>query len=138
MIITSEASKHLIMPELAMSWEERFEEINKRKRTKYQELVEQCRARFWKTVYEPIKVGCRGFVGRLLCKVLTQLGITGGEKKRTVKSTSKAAEKATRWLWLRKADPWVAAGTLITPDWVAWARMYVVRLETPYDPRSQQ
>lgn len=23
---------------------------------------------------------------------------------------SEAAEKATRWLWLKRADPWVAAG----------------------------
>lgn len=39
MIIISEASKHLIMLELTVPWEERIEEANQRKGEKYQELV---------------------------------------------------------------------------------------------------
>ncbi|XP_057679565.1 uncharacterized protein LOC130908002 [Corythoichthys intestinalis] len=111
MIILSEASKHLIMLELTVPWEERIEEANERKRAKYQELVEECRGRGWRTFYEPIEVGCRGFAGRSLCKVLDRLGITGVAKKRAIQSASEAAEKATRWLWLKRADPWVATGT---------------------------
>lgn len=97
-IITSETSKQLIMLELTMPWEECVEEANKRKHAKYQELVEECRDKGWKTVYEPIEVGCRGFAGRSLCKVLTQLSIRGVEKKRDIKSASEATEKTTRWL----------------------------------------
>eukprot|EP00066_Takifugu_rubripes_P027132 XP_011616398.1 PREDICTED: uncharacterized protein LOC105418502 [Takifugu rubripes] len=111
MIITSEASKHLIMLELIVPWEERIEEANERKRAKYQELVEECRGRGWRTFYEPIEVGCRGFAGRSLCKAFGRLGITGTAKKRAIKAASEAAERATRWLWLKKADPWVATGT---------------------------
>ncbi|TWW77850.1 uncharacterized protein LOC130535078 [Takifugu flavidus] len=111
MIITSEASKHLIMLELTVPWEERIEEANERKRAKYQELVEECRGRGWRTFYEPIEVGCRGFAGRSLCKAFGRLGITGTAKKRAIKAASEAAERATRWLWLKKADPWVATGT---------------------------
>ncbi|TWW53841.1 hypothetical protein D4764_0194930 [Takifugu flavidus] len=107
MIITSEASKHLIMLELT----ERIEEANERKHAKYQELVEECRGRGWRTFYEPIEVGCRGFAGRSLCKAFGRLGITGTAKKRAIKAASEAAERATRWLWLKRADPWVATGT---------------------------
>ncbi|XP_062272394.1 LOW QUALITY PROTEIN: uncharacterized protein LOC133978067 [Scomber scombrus] len=113
MIITSEASRHLIMLELTVPWEERIEEANERKRAKYQELVEDCRGRGWRTFYEPIEVGCSGFAGRSLCKVLSRLGVTGAAKKRAIKSASEAAEKATRWLWIKRADPWVAAGTQV-------------------------
>ncbi|RXN07453.1 reverse transcriptase [Labeo rohita] len=98
MIITSEVSKELIMLELTVPWEERIEEANERKRPKYQELVEECRERGWRTIYEPIEVGCRGFAGRSLCKALSRLGVTGVAKKRAIRSASEAAEKATRWL----------------------------------------
>ncbi|TWW74688.1 hypothetical protein D4764_14G0006910 [Takifugu flavidus] len=94
-----------------VAWEERIEEANERKRAKYQELVEECRGRGWRTFYEPIEVGCRGFAGRSLCKAFGRLGITGTAKKRAIKAASEAAEKATRWLWLKRADLWVATGT---------------------------
>ncbi|TWW80104.1 hypothetical protein D4764_10G0011340 [Takifugu flavidus] len=111
MIIISEASKYLIMLELTVPWEEQIEGANESKRAKYQELVEECRGRGWRTFYEPIDVGCRGFAGRSLCKAFGRLGVTGTAKKRAIKAASEAAEKATRWLWLKRADPWVATGT---------------------------
>lgn len=39
MIITSEPSKYVILLEFTVPWEERIEEANERKCTKYQELV---------------------------------------------------------------------------------------------------
>ncbi|KAL4008901.1 hypothetical protein ACER0C_002753 [Sarotherodon galilaeus] len=66
MIIISEASKQLIMLELTVPWEERIEEANERKQGKYQDLVQECRGRGWKTFYEPIEVDCRGLKGPLL------------------------------------------------------------------------
>ncbi len=72
--------------------------------------MEECRERDWRTFYEPIEVGCRGIAGRFLCKVLSRLGIKGIAKKRAIQSASEAAEKATRWLWIKRADPWIATG----------------------------
>lgn len=69
MIITSEASKQLIMLQLTMHWEECIKEANDRKLVKYQELVEECKG--WNTLFEPIEFS----------SVLTQLGITGGCRK---------------------------------------------------------
>ncbi len=48
---------------------------------------------------------------RSLCKVLSRLGVTGVAKKRAIQSASEAVEKATRWLWIKRADPWTATGT---------------------------
>ncbi len=81
MIVTSEVSKQLIMLELTVPWEERIEEANERKCAKCQELVEECRERGWRTFYEPIEVGCRGFAWHSLCKVLSRLGVTGWPRR---------------------------------------------------------
>lgn len=32
----------------------------------------------------------------------------GSHKKRVIRSSSEPAEKATRWLWVKRADLWVA------------------------------
>ena len=112
MIIVSDSTKQLIILELTVPWEERMDEANDRKRTKYQELVDDCKRQGWRTHCEPLEVGCRGFAGRSLCKVYTLLGLTGEAKKKAIRSATEAAEKATRWLWIKRAEPWAnAAGT---------------------------
>ncbi|XP_041934289.1 LOW QUALITY PROTEIN: uncharacterized protein LOC121697073, partial [Alosa sapidissima] len=112
MIIVSDSTKQLIILELTVPWEERMEEANERKRAKYQELVEECRSQGWRTYCEALEVGCRGFAGRSLCKVLTMLGLPGEAKRKAIRSATEAAERATRWLWIKRADPWKnAAGT---------------------------
>ncbi len=69
------------MLELTVPWEERIEEANERKRAKYQELVEECRERGWRTFYEPIEVGCRGFAGRSLAKSSVVWVLQGGQEE---------------------------------------------------------
>ncbi|XDV13785.1 hypothetical protein PO909_002121 [Leuciscus waleckii] len=108
----SDSTKQLILLELTVPWEERMDEANERKRAKYQELVEECRRQGWQTRCEPLEVGCRGFAGRSLCYVFKTLGITGEAKRKAIRSATEAAEKATRWLWIKRAEPWaIAAGT---------------------------
>lgn len=93
-------------------WEDCIEEANEWKRSKYQELVKHCQRGGWKARCGPIEVGCRGFAGRSLCKVLTLLGITGAENKKAIKTNMEAAERASRWLWIRRRDLWTnATGT---------------------------
>lgn len=50
-------------------------------------------------------MGCRGFAGRSLCKVYSWLGITGAAKRKAIKTTMEAAERASRWLWIRRSGP---------------------------------
>lgn len=112
MIIVSEFTKQLIMLELTVPWEKRMDEANERKRTKYQEFVEECRRQGWRTCCEPVEVGCPGFAGHSFCKAFTLLGITGEAKRKAIRFATEAAEKATRWLWIKRADPWAnAVGT---------------------------
>ncbi|XP_061896860.1 uncharacterized protein LOC133645950 [Entelurus aequoreus] len=111
-LLTSVSSRQVLLIELTVPWEDRIEEANERKRSKYQKLVEQCRRGGWRARCEPIEVGCRGFAGRSLCKVFTLLGITGDRKRKAIKTTMEAAERASRWLWIRRSELWAnATGT---------------------------
>lgn len=68
MVLFSETSKQIILLELTVPWEDRIEEANEKRRAKYTGLVEDYRSNRWRTRCEPIEVGCRGFVGRSLCR----------------------------------------------------------------------
>ena len=86
-----------------------MEEAQERKRAKYADLVADCRRNGWKARCEPIEIGCRGFAGKSLHRVLGLLGICGLHRRRATKNILEAAEKASRWLWLRRGDVWRCA-----------------------------
>ncbi|KAK0146299.1 hypothetical protein N1851_014401 [Merluccius polli] len=105
-ILVSEATKQLVLLELTVPWEERMEEAQERKREKYQELVEDCRRNRWKTRCMPVEVGSPGFASHSLSKAYGTLGITGANRRRAIGNNVEAAEKASRWLWLKRGEQW--------------------------------
>ncbi|XP_056097411.1 uncharacterized protein LOC130076370 [Rhinichthys klamathensis goyatoka] len=105
-VLTSEASKQVILLELTVPWEDRMEEANERKRAKYSQLVEGCRSNGWRAICQPFEVGCRGFVGHSLCRAYKMLGITGASQRRAIKLATDAAEVASRWLWIKRGEAW--------------------------------
>ena len=109
--LVSEATKNVVMLELTVPWEERMEEAFERKREKYESLVNDCHKQGWKARCLSVEVGCRGFAGQSLCRAYTALGITGESRRRAIRNNTEAAEKASRWLWIKIVDPWlIAAG----------------------------
>ena len=109
MVLMSMASKQVVLLELTVPGEDRMEEAQERKRAKYADLVAECRRNGWKARCEPIEVGCRGFAGKSLHRVLGLLGIGGLHRQRAIKNILEAAERASRWLWLRRGDTWRSA-----------------------------
>ncbi|XP_038147774.1 uncharacterized protein LOC119787807 [Cyprinodon tularosa] len=109
MVLSSNSTRQVVLLELTVPWEDRIEEAQERKRAKYTELVAECRRNGWKARCEPIEVGCRGFAGRSLHRVLGLLGICGLQRRRATKNILEAAEKASRWLWLRRGEAWRSA-----------------------------
>ncbi|XP_061747756.1 uncharacterized protein LOC133545995, partial [Nerophis ophidion] len=105
-VLTSVASKQVILLELTVPWEDRMEEANERKSAKYSQLVEECRSNGWRAMCRPVEVGCRGFVGKSLCRAYRMLGITGASQQRAMKLVTDAAEVASRWLWIRRGEAW--------------------------------
>ena len=106
MVLTSERSKQVVLIELTVPWEERIEEANSRKRAKYEELAVECRARGWRVKNEPVEVGCRGFAGKSLLKTFRILGIRGRQSRRAISEVTSCAERASRWLWIRRSEAW--------------------------------
>ncbi len=83
-----------------------MEEAQERKREKYQELMEDCRRNGWRTRCMPVEVGSRGFASHSLSKAYGTLGITGANRRRAIGNNVEAAEKASRWLWLKRGEQW--------------------------------
>ena len=100
MALTSESSKQVVLVELTIPWEDWIEVAYEWKKEKYLELVEACRLNCWRASCESIKVGYRGFPGQSLHRTLSLLGIRGYRRGKPPKTTSEAAEKTSRWLWI--------------------------------------
>ena len=83
------------------------------------------------------EVGCRGFAGCSLCKVLNRLGMTGEAKKRAIQSAGKAQRKPPGrcgW-WLIRG--WLLLGRKSWPDQPLLGRLGAsVWCWTPEDSRS--
>ncbi|XP_049897834.1 uncharacterized protein LOC126388657 [Epinephelus moara] len=111
MVLVSETTKQVVLLELTVPWEDRMEEAFERKRAKFEELAGECRSRGWRARCNPIEVGCRGFVGQSLIRALRILGVKGQHNRRAIKNITDAAAKASRWLWIKRGDPWTTKAT---------------------------
>ncbi|XP_063050368.1 uncharacterized protein LOC134445223 [Engraulis encrasicolus] len=109
MVLTSESTKQVVLLELTVPWEDRIEEAFERKKAKYLELVDDCRLKGWRARCEPIEVGCRGFPGQSLHRSLRLLGIRGAQERKATRNICEAAERASRWLWIKRGDTWLSA-----------------------------
>ena len=103
-VIWSTASKQVLLIELTVPWEERIELAYERKRTKYDDLKEQCEKAGWSTWCAPIEVGCRGFVGKSVWKMSKLLGIKGTARKKLSRLCEETTERASNWIWLKRNE----------------------------------
>ena len=105
-VLWSRSTKQVVLLELTVPWEERMEEAYERKLGKYQQLVEECQGNGWKPRCLPVEVGCRGFAGQSLWRAFRLLGITGQKRKKMVSEVCEEAERASRWVWLKREERW--------------------------------
>ncbi|XP_031418446.1 uncharacterized protein LOC105897391 [Clupea harengus] len=105
-VLVSESTKKAVLLELTVPWEDRLEEAFERKLSKYAGLVSDCQQAGWRARCFPVEVGCRGFAARSLARAFSSLDIEGERKRRAIRSTTDAAERASRWLWLKRGEPW--------------------------------
>ncbi|XP_078583820.1 uncharacterized protein LOC144866333 [Branchiostoma floridae x Branchiostoma japonicum] len=98
------ADGNIVMIELTVPWEEGCDLAHERKRSKYQELLLECRAKGCNTWLFPVEIGCRGFPAASSWKLLKDLGLTGRERKEATRLLGEAAEKASCWLWLKRDE----------------------------------
>jgi len=105
MVLWSEAGKKIILIELTVPWEEGCEEAHERKLSKYQELLESCRAKKWSAWLFPVEVGARGFPAQSAWRLLQRLGMSGRAKRAAVRRMGEAAERASSWIWFKRDEP---------------------------------
>ena len=103
-VIWSSEQKSIVVIELTVPWEEGCEEAHERKSAKYEELMEMCRDRGWKTWLFPVEVGCRGFPAQSVWKTFSLLGIQGKERRTAIRRLQEQAEKSSCWLWYRREE----------------------------------
>lgn len=89
-----------------MGGRDNVEEANDRERTKYQEFMEKCIRKSWKTSYTPIEVGYRGFLPQE-SEPLTGFGLIGNKKNKATQNVSETAEKTPKCLWIRTRKIWI-------------------------------
>ena len=58
LVLTSNSTKTVIVVELTVPWEDRFEESHELKKAKYEDLLAEARFRGWRTYCFPVEVGC--------------------------------------------------------------------------------
>lgn len=78
-------------------WEHQMEEAFGRKRTKYEELAEECRSRKWRTqkTHQSQKQGIRQPVSH---QGTQDAGIQGLHNRKAIKTKTDLAEKVSRWI----------------------------------------
>ena len=104
LVLFARSRKIIIMVELTVPWETRIESAHELKRSKYTDLLNDCRDKGWSAWLFPVEVGARGFSSPSLSKLFSELGFSGRLKRTAVKNVGLAAERASSWLWLRREE----------------------------------
>ncbi|VDI57596.1 Hypothetical predicted protein [Mytilus galloprovincialis] len=108
-VIWSQGTRQAVLLELTVPWEDRIEEAYERKMAKYQQLVEDCKQRGWRTWCMAIEVGCRGFAGQSMWRALRTLGVVGAERKKLITEVCREAEVASQWILRKRDEVWKSA-----------------------------
>ncbi|KAI8482700.1 hypothetical protein Bbelb_395800 [Branchiostoma belcheri] len=104
LVLWSEDLKSVLIVELTVPWEENIQVAFERKKTRYEELVQQCRLNGWKTQLYPVEIGVRGFAGSSLLRLCRDLQIRGKAQAQLVRRVSEEVEKSSFVIWLRRKD----------------------------------
>src|SRR4029434_8468580 len=105
MVIWSPSWKAVYIIELTVPWESSVEEAYERKKLRYTELAADATQRGWNAKVWPVEVGCRGFVATSTSRLLREMGVRGKAHRQAVKDLSRAAEKGSQWIWIKRKDP---------------------------------
>jgi hypothetical protein len=104
-VIWSAASKTLILIELTVPDEDNIADAAFRKKNKYIELVDACRAAGWEVYFPSVEVGVRGFVAHSFFACLRLLGVPRATIKRAKSSVSKTALRCSYLIYLARNLP---------------------------------
>ena len=102
--MVSLAQAHLEIIELTVPWGGAVEETYERKNLRYAELAADAQQQGCNAKVLPVEVGCRGFVATSTSRLLREMRVRGKAHRQAVKDLSRAAEKGSQWLWMKRKD----------------------------------
>ena len=98
MVLWSRQVKTLTAVELTVSWEENCHAANERKTLKYADMMEECREKGWRVSLFPVEIGCRGFPGQSVWKLMTSLRMVSSARNTAARQLAEATEKASCYI----------------------------------------
>ena len=107
-LVTSRASKTILLIELTVPWEDRIEEAHELKMSKYEAIVTEARNKNWKAQCFAVEVGCRGFPGKSLAWMLRKIGVPSLQRKKAIKEIAEVTVRCSRWIWLQRSSSWLS------------------------------
>ena len=99
MILISDSTRRVGIMELTVPSEERVEISGEIKRSKYAVIEAEGRRRGWTVRVWAVEVGCRGFPASSMASFLRDIGVSGGERSRTLRRIGEAAERCSKTIW---------------------------------------
>lgn len=107
LVLWSASLKLIYIIELTVPWEGAVEEAYERKKLRYADLAVDVQQQGWRAEVRPVEVGCRGFIATSTSRLLKEMGVQGKAHRQAVRDLSRAAEKGSQWLWIkRKVSTW--------------------------------
>ena len=81
-----------------------MEEAYEQEKLRYAELAANAQQQGRTAKVRPVEVGCRGLVATSTSRLLREMGVRGKAHRQAVKDLSRAAEKGSQWLWMKRKD----------------------------------
>ena len=92
--------------ELTVPWETRVELARERKLARYSDQRVDCERRGWRSWCYTVEVGCRGFIGQSVMKLLRDIGVSRVNQNRAVRELQEAAEIGSSWVMTKAKEAW--------------------------------
>jgi hypothetical protein len=102
LVLTSQKARRMVIVELTVPFETRIAENHEYKVAKYEELCKEVRKAGFKVDFFAVEVGARGFLGKSMRSFIAWLGGPARARKSLSGKVCKAAESASRWIWLQR------------------------------------
>ena len=103
-VIWCEDRKIVHLFELTIPFEDNINAAEVRKQDRYEKLVDECEEAGWNAECHTVEVGCRGFIGWRMKKLLNFLGLGKKCELAIIRKMQETVEKASHWIWLKRED----------------------------------
>lgn len=104
-VIYSDSKKEVVLCELTIPSEERFDDAVERKEKRYEKLIADCKKNGWMSSLYTFEVGVRGICHDTCHRLMKRFGATGKKTKDVTNKMGMVALQASYNIWLHRSIP---------------------------------